>query len=176
MPRKHFVQAGQRFGRGVVVDPEVRTGGRWHALLLCDCGTQYTVMLANLLKNGGTHTQSCGCWRRDVGARLGQSGHLRMTHGLSKHRLFDTWRRMLDRCENPQHPHYRNYGGRGITVCGRWHDLKMFILDVERLIGPRPAGMTLDRTNNDGNYEPGNIRWATAKQQCANRRRRAGTP
>jgi hypothetical protein len=173
MPRKFFVTAGQRFGRGVVIDPEVRipqvTGCRWGARLRCDCGTEYEALLANLARPG--HTTSCGCWRRDQGSHLGTAGYLRATHGLSKHLLFDTWRRMLDRCENPRHPAYRRYGGRGISVCDRWHDVRLFILDIKRLLGTRPHGKSLDRIDNDGNYEPGNVRWATAKEQSANRSR-----
>jgi hypothetical protein len=89
--------------------------------------------------------------------------------GLRKHPLYRTWEAMLARCENPKHRSYRRYGGRGISVCQRWHDLTNFIADMERL-GPRAPGMTMDRINNDGNYEPGNVRWATARQQSANKR------
>ena len=69
---------------------------------------------------------------------------------------------MLNRCENPQHQAYKQQGGRGIQVCGRWHDVRLFIEDIERILGPRPAGMTLDRCpDNDGNYEAGNVRRAS---------------
>lgn len=86
---------------------------------------------------------------------------------------------MLDRCYNPDHASYHHYGGRGITVCDRWRygvvgktGLECFIEDM----GPRPEGLTLDRRNNDGNYEPGNCRWATWSEQLTNRRpnRRSG--
>jgi hypothetical protein len=75
---------------------------------------------------------------------------------------------MKDRCGKPQHPHYGNYGGRGITVCDRWiTSFENFIADV----GTKPsAEYSIDRIDNDGNYEPGNVRWATAKEQIANRR------
>lgn len=172
MPRKWSVQVGQRFGRGVVVDPDVRipratgNGGDRGARLRCDCGGEYTAPLANLLKG---HTKSCGCWRRDQAKAWAASGQPGTTHGLGRHRLYDTWRRMLDRCENPAHPGYHRYGGRDIKVCTRWHDVQLFIADIECDLGPRPDGMTLDRIDNDGNYEPGNVRWATATQQAANR-------
>ena len=85
--------------------------------------------------------------------------------------MYRTWANMLRRCENPQDHFYYRYGGRGITVCERWHDVKLFIADIESLLGFRPPGMTLDRKDNDGNYEPGNVRWATNGEQQLNRHR-----
>ena len=103
------------------------------------------------------------------------------THGLYQHPLYRTWQTMLHRCENPQNKNYRHYGGRGIQVCERWHDPAVFIADVEAAIGPRPAGTypsglplySFDRRDNDSGYRPGNVRWATAKEQLANRGRKA---
>lgn len=93
-------------------------------------------------------------------------------HGLTKHPLYPMWNTMMQRCYNPNNKSYKNYGGRGVKVCLEWHDAKTFIADIERLLGPRPPGMSFDRKNNDGDYEPGNMRWATPSQQALNRRRR----
>jgi hypothetical protein len=76
---------------------------------------------------------------------------------------------MIYRCENPAVKGYARYGGRGIEVCEAWHDFGVFIADIDRLIGPRPADRTLDRTDNDGHYEPGNVRWSTQLVQARNR-------
>ena len=83
-------------------------------------------------------------------------------------RVHNTWLSMIQRCTNPKNTAYRNYGARGITVCARWRNsFEAFLADM----GDRPEGKTLDRINNDGNYEPGNCRWATKKQQCRNSRK-----
>ncbi len=90
-------------------------------------------------------------------------------HGLSKDvlRPYSAWWDMLARCENKDNRYYKYYGDRGIKVCERWHDITLFYEDM----GPRPAkGYTLDRINNNGNYEPGNCKWATMKEQSRNKR------
>lgn len=78
---------------------------------------------------------------------------------------------MLDRCENPDSAGYHRYGGRGITVCDRWHDLRLFVEDINGLLGPKPKGRSLDRIDNDGDYKPGNVRWATTSVQRNNQHR-----
>ena len=91
----------------------------------------------------------------------------------SKHPLYNRWCSMLARCENPWNAGYPNYGGRGIVVCAEWHDFGRFVDALEAEIGPLPwPRASLDRINVDGNYEPGNVRWATARQQSLNRRPR----
>lgn len=100
------------------------------------------------------------------------------THNLSGHPLYPTWHGMVGRCSDPGHPNWPNYGGRGIAVCDRWRgDVAAFIADVSALADPHWApGLSLDRVDNDGGYRPGNVRWATAKQQAANQRLRRGRP
>ena len=93
------------------------------------------------------------------------------THGLYNHPLYGTHRAMMWRCHNPRHHAFKNYGARGIAVCPDWHDIAVFVAWIEANLGPRPDGMTLDRINNDGNYEPGNVQWATWPEQRRNQRR-----
>lgn len=93
-------------------------------------------------------------------------------HGHSKEKItsltYNSWAGMLARCQNPRHKQFAEYGGRGITVCARWQKFENFLADM----GERPCGLSIDRRDNSGNYEPGNCRWATPKQQSNNRRKR----
>lgn len=123
----------------------------------CDCGN-VKIIRGGSLTTG--HAKSCGCFSVD-------SSRTRFTkHGLSSDPTHKIWADMNGRCFNKNHHAYHNYGGRGITVCERWRTFENFRSDM----GDRPTGLEIDRINNDGNYEPGNCRWATIKQQCNNTR------
>jgi len=121
----------------------------------CDCGNPVHVSLYDL-KRG--HTSSCGCFRSEkIKAKMS-------THGLSRTPTHNSWRGMIARCNDPKHDYYRLYGGRGISVCERWLQFDNFYFDM----GEKPEGASLDRINNNGNYEPSNCRWATKKEQARN--------
>jgi hypothetical protein len=175
---KLFVEPGQQFGRLTVVDPEKRRPARGRggteraALCGCECGSEVLVSLYGLLRGD---TRSCGCLYQEHASTLRARYPHGATHGYATHPLYHTHYNMMKRCYDPDHHAYANYGGRGVRVCKSWHDVGQFIEDIEREIGPRPAGRTLDRIDNDGNYEPGNVRWATWSEQRANQRRNRRT-
>lgn len=176
-----FVDVGQRIGRGVVLEAGLKIprrgrpagSGMRAARLRCDCGNEYVTSLQALVGKRAENQRalSCGCLRRERQIAAAT------THGMAstgnEHPLLKIWEGMIHRCESPGNVSYHHYGGRGITVCERWHDPLLFAEDISRDLGPRPAGWSLDRIDTNGDYQPGNVRWASSVMQAQNRRPRA---
>lgn len=165
MSRKVIDLTGKRFESLLVLSPANRKGrGHMYWECQCDCGKRKTIDGYNLRQG---FSRSCGCRRKefvDKNRSPNGEGSLRIKYGAE----YAPWRMMKQRCYNSNHTYYHHYGGRGITVCFEWiNSFQAFLKDM----GTRPEGTSLDRINNDGNYEPGNCRWSTPKEQANNQRR-----
>lgn len=149
---------GQRFGRLLALKWGRTNAGRSAWECQCDCGTVKSVDASSL--RGGL-SRSCGCGVKESAVQRFT------THGGSKSQMYRLWASMIQRCTQPNDGSFARYGGRGITVCERWRDFAAFAADM----GPRPSpGHSIDRIDNDGHYDPGNCRWATAHEQGLNKR------
>lgn len=145
--------AGKRFGKLLVLslDPERAPDRQARWTCRCDCGAQI-VAKAGHLRSGSTRScTSGGCQKNNI----------------NRHPLYRRWLNMIYRCTKPTAPDYSRYGGRGIRVCERWLAFENFLADMEP---EYQEGLTLDRENNDGDYEPSNCRWATLEEQGSNKR------
>lgn len=158
-PPKRKNLEGQRIGAWLIGRPVVQSRQSFWSCT-CDCGTVRLVQTSKLL-NGSS--QSCGCSKAK--------------HGLARkgnhHPVYDTWAAMLARCTNPSHPSWKDYGGRGITVCEAWHSADGFIRDM---LPTWKRGLTLERTDNNGNYSKDNCIWTTQHNQSRNKRRNVIVP
>ena len=167
------ITPGQKFGKLTVLRKATKpyiyrlrgewviTGRRW--LCRCECGREVFVCTSYL--NAGMKKR-CGLGL----CRANGSGLFTGINWRRNKRTYSSWSAMKDRCLNPLVENYADYGGRGITICERWlgpEGFQNFLADMDY----RPPGKTLDRINPNGNYEPGNCRWATAKVQANNQRR-----
>lgn len=153
---------GHVYGRLTVV---AQIGTAW--VCDCACGAKGKVVRTTLLRSGTT--KSCGCLRREMGVTLGASSRKHGEGNKGKTTAeYRTWSGMISRCHNANHPLFPDYGGRGISVCAAWRaDYRAFLADMGRRTSEFHS---LDRINNDGNYEPDNCRWATWEQQNNNQR------
>lgn len=171
-------EIGERFGRWVVIGPPqwIETTQRRAAVpCRCDCGTERIVLVQSLRRTDRS-TPSCGCWKREQSgtqAKRQWTKHGHATAG-SNEPLYRLWRRIRRRCYDPKAHNYKWYGGRGIKMWEPWrNDAGLFIDWIEQNLGPKPSPKhSINRIDNDGDYEPGNLDWADPVQQAKNRRPR----
>ena len=153
------VAPGQVFGRLTVISRDIKRGKIWYWICRCECGTKKAIR-SDCLRDGAS--KSCGCLRHEL--------HLAKitTHGGKGSLAYGSWMSMRRRCLDASSKDFFRYGGNGVTVCERWKEFANFLADM----GERPSRKhTLDRfPNNEGNYEPGNCRWATWPEQQSNKR------
>jgi hypothetical protein len=148
---------GRQFGRLTVIEENGRVHNRKAWLCMCECGNEITLSSNRLLHKEGT--KSCGCLRSEISASKATK------HGMAHTRIYEIWSSMKKRCENKKNKNYNRYGGRGIKVCERWREFENFFEDMKE---GYEEHLTIDRIDNNGDYEPSNCKWSTQQEQTSN--------
>jgi hypothetical protein len=154
----HNDLTGAKFNYLTIIKRVDNLNGNIMWLCRCDCGTEKIIRGSHITNH---KTLSCGCYK-DKNTSIRNT-----THGKSNTRIYKSWAHMVARCNNPNDNAYKHYGGRGITVCDEWTTFEGFYKDMG---SSYRDGLTIDRINNNGNYEPSNCKWSTYEEQGNNKR------
>ena len=160
MAKATTLEIGTRSGK-LVITEVFRGPEAWQVRTVCDCGNTKVMLKSNFTKG---NARSCGC--------VPPGKPFDKKHGLSTTTSYNSWKKMMARCYDPANQDYPNYGGRGIKVCTRWHTVENFVADM----GQRPATLSIERIDVNGDYDPRNCCWIPLGMQSKNRREWQHTP